>query len=72
MLCTHPHYRGRGAASLLMAWGCEQADRDQMPLYVDATPEGKPLYERFGFEDRTIPETVAKGVRSMVREPKSS
>lgn len=71
MLCTHPNHRGRGAGSMLVAKGCEEADRDQVPAYVDATAEGFPIYARYGFEDRTIPGSAAQGINAMVREPKS-
>lgn len=71
MLCTHPDYRGRGAGKMLVAWGCEQADKDRVPAYVDASRDGHPLYARYGFEDRTIDEHRAEGITSMVREPRS-
>ena len=68
MLCTHPNHRGQGAGSMLVAKGCEEADRDQAPAYVDATAEGFPIYARYGFEDRG---SVVQGMNSMVRQPKS-
>lgn len=71
MLCTHPQYRGKGAGSMLVARGCEEADQDRVPAYVDASRDGAPLYARHGFEDRTIPGFAAEGVKSMVRQPKS-
>lgn len=56
---------------MLVAWGCEQADKDRVPAYVDASRDGHPLYARYGFEDRTIDEHRAEGITSMVREPRS-
>ena len=53
---------------MLVAKGCEEADRDQVPAYVDATAEGLPIYVRYGFEDRG---PVVQGVNGMVRQPKS-
>ena len=53
---------------MLVAKGCEEADRDQVPAYVDATAEGLPIYARYGFEDRG---SVVQGMNSMVRQPKS-
>jgi len=35
---------------MLIQWGCDKADRDGIDVFLDATPVGRPLYERFGFE----------------------
>lgn len=53
---------------MLVAWGCEKADRDGVAVYVDASEAGAALYQRFGFEDRSEPVAREKGVVSMVRE----
>ena len=42
-------YHRKGAGTLLIKNGCELADRDGVPAYVDASPAAYPLYERFGF-----------------------
>lgn len=70
MLGTHPDYRRRGAASMLVAWGCDLADRNGAAAYIDASKEGAVVYERFGFEDRSDPKVRSTGVISMVREPR--
>jgi hypothetical protein len=31
-------------------WGLQKADELGLPTYLEATSEGKPLYERFGFQ----------------------
>ena len=49
-MVTHPEHRRRGAASLLMRWGIEQIDRDGLEAYIDASSDGKLLYEHFGFK----------------------
>lgn len=49
MLGTHPAYRGRGAASTLIRWGCDLADEKGVGAYIDASKAGAPLYEKFGF-----------------------
>jgi hypothetical protein len=36
---------------MLIKWGVEKADKAQLPTYLEASPEGKPLYERFGFKE---------------------
>lgn len=55
---------------MLVAQGCKEADRDQIPAYVDASADGAPLYARYGFQDRTIHGIEAQGITSMVRDPK--
>ncbi|KAF2147912.1 hypothetical protein K461DRAFT_283055 [Myriangium duriaei CBS 260.36] len=47
---TDPNYRRRGAGGMMMQWGCDLADHLFLPIWVEATPKGKLLYERFGFE----------------------
>lgn len=49
MLGTHPTYQGRGAGTKLLKWGLAKADHDGVEAYVSASPEGKPLYEKYGF-----------------------
>ena len=42
-------YKGQGAGSMVLQYGCDLADRDSVEAYIDASPRGKRLYERFGF-----------------------
>lgn len=51
MIATRGANQGRGAGGLMMAWGAKRADEDGVEAYLDATPEGKALYERFEFVD---------------------
>lgn len=51
IIVTRGMDQGRGAGGLMMAWGAERADENCMEAYLDATPDGKPLYEKFGFVD---------------------
>ncbi|KAF2133082.1 hypothetical protein P153DRAFT_334003 [Dothidotthia symphoricarpi CBS 119687] len=50
ILFTHPSYRSRGVGSTLLTWGIEKADELDVEFWLDATPLGKPLYEKHGFE----------------------
>lgn len=50
MIVTRSKYQGLGAGRMLMEWGVERADENGAECYLDATPEGKHLYERFGFK----------------------
>jgi len=47
---TDPEYNGRGVASMHLKWGLEQADRLGVLTYLEATDEGRGLYEKYGFE----------------------
>ena len=39
-----------------MKWGNEQADKLGLLSYLEASPMGKPLYERFGYKEvRDLP-----------------
>ncbi|KAI0156511.1 acyl-CoA N-acyltransferase [Xylariaceae sp. FL1272] len=46
---THPDYRGQGIGQKIMEWGFRQADDLGLDIFLDATPVGKPLYDRNGF-----------------------
>ncbi|PYH88708.1 acyl-CoA N-acyltransferase [Aspergillus ellipticus CBS 707.79] len=70
-LVTHPDYRRQGAASMLIEWGCEVADRAGRPIWVDASEDGVALYERFGFRDVSVAGVTPEGAVSMLREPVS-
>jgi GNAT superfamily N-acetyltransferase len=50
MLATHPSHHRRGIGAIHMRWGNEQADRLGLPCYLEASPMGKPLYLREGYE----------------------
>ena len=56
MLGTHPDYRGRGAGSVLIKYGCDLADKNGVGAYVDASKAGAPLYAKFGFVDESGPD----------------
>lgn len=47
-------FQARGAGGMMMQWGVDQADAERVECYLDATPEGKPLYEKFGFRDKLV------------------
>ncbi|KAI1416088.1 acyl-CoA N-acyltransferase [Hypoxylon sp. FL1857] len=81
LLCTSPKYFGKGAAKALMVPMLALADTHGLKTYLEATPYGKPIYEKLGFRevdelsfdlkkltDRF--EDVYK-LSIMVREPKS-
>ena len=53
MMLVDPGYRGRGVGRCLLeaAMGAVPSDR---PIRLDATPLGRPLYQRYGFEDEAM------------------
>ncbi|PSR82534.1 acyl-CoA N-acyltransferase [Coniella lustricola] len=51
LIATRTAYQGRGAGAMMMTWGVQRADADCVECYLDATPDGKPLYGKWGFED---------------------
>lgn len=69
MLVVDPAYRGRGAAAMLIQWGCERADQEGVPVYLDAHIDAAPMYRRFGFKDREDKVVTSEGAVSMIREP---
>ena len=62
MLATKPAWQGKGAAGKLMRWGLEKADADGLETYIEASPDGKSIYEHFGFREveRLIVDLVGK------------
>ena len=44
LIATHPEHQGKGAAGALLRWGEQRADADQVPCYLDATPDGRRVY----------------------------
>jgi len=47
---TASKYRKQGAASLSIQWGTKLADEKGLPGYVEGTPSGTRIYQKYGFE----------------------
>lgn len=47
---THPDYGRRGAATALVEWGVNFAEKKQIPLSLFASSMGKQLYTKLGFQ----------------------
>ncbi|KAL4811992.1 acyl-CoA N-acyltransferase [Aspergillus spinulosporus] len=67
-LFTHPEYQGNGVGSALLQWGLDEANRLGLMIYLEATEEGRPLYERFGFESVKVVEFDASAFGSVVKQ----
>ena len=50
-LGTHPEHHGKGAGSLLVKWAVEEGDRLGLEIYIEASEQGRGLYEKWGFEE---------------------
>ncbi|KAM3534237.1 hypothetical protein MY4038_002477 [Beauveria bassiana] len=50
LLHTDPAYQRRGAASMLLQYFADEADKHGLESYLEASDEGRPLYEKFGYE----------------------
>lgn len=63
LVATRPEHQGQGAAGKLLRWGIERADEDVMEAYLEASPDGKPIYEHLGFKevDRLVVELEGEG-----------
>ncbi|KAK2628572.1 hypothetical protein QTJ16_001675 [Diplocarpon rosae] len=51
LVATTPQYQGRGAAGQLLRWGIAQSDEEGTATYLEASPDGKPIYEHLGFKE---------------------
>jgi GNAT superfamily N-acetyltransferase len=53
MMLVNPEYRGQGFGKQLLE-AAMRAIPDGVPIRLDATPMGRPLYQRYGFEDEEM------------------
>ncbi|KAI3322321.1 hypothetical protein HD806DRAFT_122043 [Xylariaceae sp. AK1471] len=83
LLCTSPKYHRRGAAKALLLPMLAIADAAGLRSYLEATPAGRPIYEKLGYRTVEVKEfdlTALTGGKSngifklsiMIREPQSS
>ncbi|KAI0471721.1 hypothetical protein GGR56DRAFT_655290 [Xylariaceae sp. FL0804] len=49
LICTAPEHQRKGAATAMMAPMLKIADAAGLRTYLEATPAGRPLYQRLGF-----------------------
>ncbi|OAA74502.1 Acyl-CoA N-acyltransferase [Akanthomyces lecanii RCEF 1005] len=47
---TDPKHQRRGAGRMMMDWGTKEADDKGLVSYVQASPEGRGLYAKYGFQ----------------------
>jgi GNAT superfamily N-acetyltransferase len=54
MLHADPAFQGRGAGGMLVEWGTKKADELGLPAYLEASPKGYRVYQRYGFKDLEV------------------
>ncbi|KAL0940676.1 GNAT family protein [Colletotrichum truncatum] len=50
VVAVKPEHQRRGAGALLTKWGLDMAELAGLPVYLESSEEGFPLYKRLGFE----------------------
>lgn len=48
-LSTHKDHQRQGAGEAIVKWGLGQGDQLGIPVYLEASKAGRPLYEKLGF-----------------------
>ncbi|KAK4202047.1 hypothetical protein QBC40DRAFT_338691 [Triangularia verruculosa] len=56
LIVTSPEYKGAGAGRILMEWGLQKVDEEGHEAYLEASPEGRPLFEKYGFRVEEVAE----------------
>ncbi|KAL7623662.1 hypothetical protein AAE478_005214 [Parahypoxylon ruwenzoriense] len=49
-MAVHPDHQRRGVGRLLLQWGIDVAEKLELPIYLEATESGLPLYSHRDFE----------------------
>ena len=49
-LAVLPEYQRRGIGRQLVTWGVQQGEKEGVPIALEASPDGKRLYEKCGFQ----------------------
>lgn len=50
VLATHPEYKGRGCAGMLVKWGMRKAEEEGVECYVEAQDTSKGIFLKYGWE----------------------
>ncbi|KAH8807628.1 acyl-CoA N-acyltransferase [Xylogone sp. PMI_703] len=67
-ISVNQDYQHQGIGSMLMKWGCEEADRNQRDSFVMASPAAVKLYTKFGFKKAGEVRTEKGVFQSMFRK----
>lgn len=71
VIAVKPSYQRRGAGALLTQWGLDSAERAQLPVYLESSPQARKLYSKLGFQqvDKVIHEASSIGKEHDVEIP---
>ena len=50
VLATVHDYKGRGAGKMLVKWGCNEADKAGVEVFVETNNSAVSFYQQFGFK----------------------
>ena len=50
MICLAPEHQGKGAGTALLSRLKQEAAAEGLPVYLEATPNARALYEKLGWE----------------------
>ena len=50
VIATLPEYQGKGCGSMLLRSGLAKIDAESAKAWLEATPQGQTLYEKFGWK----------------------
>ncbi|KAK0656915.1 hypothetical protein B0T16DRAFT_48970 [Cercophora newfieldiana] len=53
-LVSSPHRQRLGAGAALLRWGADLADSLGLDIWLEASPQGYPLYKKHGYEDVAV------------------
>ncbi|KAK9772228.1 putative N-acetyltransferase domain-containing protein [Seiridium cardinale] len=67
-MATHPDYQRKGIGRLLVQWGIDIAEQLGLPVYLESTEQGAPLYEAVGFEKLAHEKLVYKASETGQKE----
>ncbi|KAJ3958566.1 hypothetical protein N0V92_004839 [Colletotrichum tropicale] len=72
VIAVRPEHQRRGVGALLTKWGLDMAELAGLPVYLESSPVGYPLYQRLGFEtldDKVVHRAALVGKEKDVEIP---
>lgn len=67
ILACSPSHQRLGAGTALVRWGVDLADHEDRVAWVEASPDGYPVYLRQGFEPVDVQDLDVKGLWGATR-----